>query len=244
MIDSALTLGQLGGTADAAGAYMDLPESIPPIVPEVYLDAYLQLYRGLTNSGRYPTTVYAAVHTGKNKLALQYHFFYYVGRVHEGDWELVQLEFNTSDVLRILRENISPSRIIYSQHGKGIDLNWQEAPTVLGHPVVYPALGSHANYFAPGAYSSETGENLGQNIVVDVLIDWTSVDGSAVVPLGLERQLDNADSYGEPRVMRFATDPWLSYSGRWGEITQPPYRSGPLGPAFQDSWLDPFEWWR
>lgn len=81
--------------------------------------------------------------------ALQYWFFYdfnYFANYHEGDWEQISIALNEG----------SPTELGYSSHKNGQRLAWNALGAnhdlVGTHPVVYVAVGSHANYFAPGAY--------------------------------------------------------------------------------------------
>ena len=100
-----------------------------------------------------------AVRTG-TRIVLQYWLFYYdnplilpptpVGtfwQSHEGDWELVNV---------VLDSDETPLEAAYSQHCSGQRKAWSgvtKSPSGSTHPVAYVALGSHANYFAPGAGS-------------------------------------------------------------------------------------------
>jgi hypothetical protein len=86
---------------------------------------------------------------------LQYHFFYAFNdwrlaangmNHHEGDWEMIA----------VYLKNALPYAVLFSQHGAGNIEKWDtlnKAVDKLGnvttHPVVYVALGSHANYSKP-----------------------------------------------------------------------------------------------
>lgn len=84
---------------------------------------------------------------------LQYWFFYFyddynltgdigqeAGRVgaHEGDWEMIEIQLDA---------NGDPQLAAYSQHKNGEQRPWAKVEKQGGRPVVYPARGSHANYF-------------------------------------------------------------------------------------------------
>jgi hypothetical protein len=97
-----------------------------------------------------PAIVYwNAVRDPSGDLALQYWFLYFYNghRVnrHEGDWEQVTLH---------LDESLVPLELGYSSHHSGERKDWVDLVEGLNrvgdHAVVYVALGSHANYFAPG----------------------------------------------------------------------------------------------
>jgi Vacuolar protein sorting-associated protein 62 len=96
-----------------------------------------------------PVVYWNAVGDPSGDLALQYWLLYFynghkVNR-HEGDWEQVTLH---------LDDNLVPVKLGYSSHHSGEREDWVDLVEGLNrvgdHPVVYVALGSHANYFAPG----------------------------------------------------------------------------------------------
>jgi hypothetical protein len=86
---------------------------------------------------------------------LQYHFFYAFNdwrlaangmNHHEGDWEM----------MAVYLKNDKPHAVLFSQHGAGNIEKWATTNKALDkqgvettHPVVYVALGSHANYSRP-----------------------------------------------------------------------------------------------
>ena len=87
--------------------------------------------------------------------ALQYWLFYYFDafpnnqrffitptawQLHESDWEFVEVLVNSKLDGRVAA---------YSKHCAGSVRPWQAVDAPHGHPVVYVARGSHANYFAP-----------------------------------------------------------------------------------------------
>jgi hypothetical protein len=102
-----------------------------------------------------PTT-YARVRSESGRTALQYWFFYIYNdfnNKHEGDWEMIQLDFDAPDATAALA--VSPTDVGYSQHDGAEAADWDASKLekVGGtHPVVYPAEGSHANYYGPALY--------------------------------------------------------------------------------------------
>ncbi|HET9910921.1 MAG TPA: hypothetical protein VFQ13_03475 [Anaerolineales bacterium] len=92
---------------------------------------------------------------GNDWKSLQYHFFYAFNdwrlaangiNHHEGDWEMVA----------VYLKNDEPYSLLLSQHGTGAMELWKDVQCVkdkIGdettHPLVYVALGSHANYSRP-----------------------------------------------------------------------------------------------
>jgi hypothetical protein len=182
--------------------------------------------------GTAPTT-YARVvgdpsHTGQ--IALQYWFFYVFNdynNKHEGDWEMIQLDFDASDAQQALA--LKPAEVGYSQHDGAERAHWGDSKLEIvdgTHPVVYPASGSHANYYRPALY-------LGRSAAQGVGCDDTQ---------GPSREL-------RPRVAFMPTDsvaylaayPWLGYDGHWGE-EQPGFYNGPTGPNTKVQWTTPITW--
>ncbi len=205
---------------------------------ETYRNAFIEA------GGNENVVIYAAIHRQQQRLVLQYWFFYYfnpwVNR-HEGDWEKIQLEFPTTDVLAILSLDVQPDAVFYGHHRKGEELPWNSV-SVGGHPVVYVANGSHANYGTAGTPFTGLG------------IDHSSDAGTALIPWNLVADAQKSSvygtsvsAYGEPVLIRPGTHGWLSFPGRWGEdVALDPLQgqSGPHGPAHQSAWLDPLNWWR
>ena len=86
---------------------------------------------------------------------LQYHYFYAFNdwrlaangmNHHEADWEMVA----------VYLKNDEPHAVLFSQHGAGNIEKWKTVHLAVDkqgnkttHPVVYVALGSHANYSRP-----------------------------------------------------------------------------------------------
>ena len=104
-------------------------------------------------------TVYAHVAKERaypSKLALQYWFFYIFNdfnNLHEGDWEMIQLNFDAPTAAQALTQQ--PTEVGYSQHEGAEKAAWDEAKLEKvdsTHPVVYPAAGSHANFFSEGLF--------------------------------------------------------------------------------------------
>ena len=107
----------------------------------------------------------------------------------------------------------------YSQHEGAERADWGDAKLQIvdgTHPVVYPAAGSHANYFDVGAVPRpQRGRRA-----------W-----AATTPTGPTH--DSAPARrGHPVRAADALPrqyPWLGYQGRWGE-RQPAFYNGPTGP--------------
>lgn len=161
----------------------------------------------------------AIVHPTTGEKILQYWLFYYYNPKdfvgfgkHEGDWEWVQVRLSPTNV---------PMSVALSQHGDGEKCDW--GPNVgvssSGHPVVYVAHESHANYF------------------------WA---GSHLLAGGLAEDVtrDDGQQYREvPNVVNVSTNAprWIdTWDGHWGAS----FGAGqsPRTPGKQSPWLDPWAW--
>ena len=197
---------------------------------------YLDWSRRLTKGHR--PTVYAHVATDPaypGQLALQYWMFYVFNdwnNLHEGDWEMIQLNFHASDASQALHEQ--PTEVGYSQHEGGERAGWGDSKLQIvdgTHPVVYPAAGSHANFFDEALYLGASGEQ-------GVGCDDTRNAGLVINPAVETIPSDPAEARAE--------FPWIAFQGRWGEL-QPAFFNGPTGPNLKTQWTHPISWshdWR
>jgi hypothetical protein len=186
------------------------------------------------NDGR-NAVVYAHIATQDgepDKLAVQYWFFWYYNRynnLHEGDWEGIQLMFDVGTVAEALQTR--PSSIGYSQHFGGEIAGWGDSPDtklelVDTHPVVFPALGSHASYFEPALYLGRSGS---QGFGCDDTQDATRRLEPDVVLLP-----DEVTDPNDPLA-------WLMFEGLWGEQRFGAF-SGATGPITKSRWSEPVDW--
>jgi hypothetical protein len=183
-------------------------------------------------------TAYAHVtsdpaHPGK--LALQYWFFYVFNdfnNLHEGDWEMIQLDFDAATAEAALATK--PTEVGYSQHEGAESASWSSAKVqkVAGtHPVVYPAAGSHANFYSSALF-------LGRSAAQGVGCDDTRGPNAQVRP--------TVAVVPQARDAYLREYPWLGFTGRWGE-KQPVFFNGPTGPNMKEQWTEPITWtetWR
>jgi len=176
--------------------------------------------------------VYAHVVTEPSrprKLALQYWFFYPFNdfnNTHEGDWEMIQLNFDADDAAEAL--DTTPVEVGYSAHEGATSSAWADdkLEVVGSRPVVYPAAGSHANKYSAALW-------LGSSAEAGVGCDDTR---------GPHRELS-------PRVETIPSDPaaaraaypWIAFQGRWGEL-QKAFFNGPTGPNLKRQWTEPISW--
>lgn len=137
---------------EGPGMIMDmLSRATERVAEEAYLQ-YAQILKREPNPVYYGRVLREKDGFGSEWVILQYHFFYAFNdwrlaangmNHHEGDWELVSVYLKDG----------APYAVLFSQHGSGNMVKWDAAAKVkdlLGadteHPVVYVALGSHANY--------------------------------------------------------------------------------------------------
>jgi hypothetical protein len=168
------------------------------------------------------------------RLALQYWFFYVFNdfnNTHEGDWEMIQLNFEAGSAAAALKTD--PYEVGYSSHEGAERATWGDDKLELvgGHPVVYPAAGSQANKFTSALY-------LGSSAEAGVGCDNT---------LGPHVELrPTVETLPSDPVLARAKFPWLAFQGRWGEL-QPAFFNGPTGPNLKTQWTQPIVWaqgWR
>ena len=188
-------------------------------------------------AGQQPV-VYAHVATDPGfpgKLALQYWFFYVFNdwnNLHEGDWEMIQLDFDASTPAQALE--LEPVQVGYSQHEGAERATWgaNKLEIVDGtHPVVHPAAGSHANFYGEALYLGASGSE-------GVGCDDTRGPSFDVLPIVKTIPSDAAGARAE--------FPWIAFEGRWGEL-RPAFFNGPTGPNLKEQWTEPIRWsesWR
>jgi hypothetical protein len=181
--------------------------------------------------------VYGAARRSGDRIDLQYWLWYPFNpyraapglwQVHEGDWEAVSVIVDLAG---------RPLHVGYSQHSRGVRRDWAGAPKQGTRPLVYVALGSHANY-------PDVGIHLFDPRVVEKLL-------ISIIRQGGGRPIDRT---GRGRVVRPALAPvnrvdpsWMRFAGQWGEDQylrvpggQPVAAGGgPRGPAFHDQWRRP-----
>jgi hypothetical protein len=169
--------------------------------------------------------VYGRIAPSKQGGAWLQYWFFYAGQDqdrgivrsgrHAGDWEMVQYRVDPDG---------RPVETVYAQHSGAERCDWKTVEQRGGHPVVYPAHGSHASYLRAG------------------IRDRTFPDPN-----------DEADGRGtavRPRLVRITSDSprWMRWPGRWGGARarwwNPAEQDSPVGPAFQlqGRWSDPDGW--
>jgi len=184
--------------------------------------------------------VYGAAFRTKSRIELQYWLWYpwnvysptvpagEIWQVHEGDWEAVSV---------ILDPRGKPLVVGLSSHCDGTRRDWAKVPKRGVQPLVYVALGSHANFFRPGEHPLDPA-------------CWTEQVIAIIEAYGA-RPVDHAGNGRllRPKLIRVTATSarWVAFAGRWGEdsfIHFPSndpilYGTGPPGPAFHDQWRKP-----
>ena len=223
-----------GGVAVGAPTEADLAEATGD---DWYLDlpgnalrpgcSYERFYDRLVSEQGISPTVYGRVATDAERpgrLMVQYWFFYLYNDWndrHEGDWEMVQLQFDAADAEDALAS--SPTLAAYAQHEGAQVSDWTDDDLEVDgtHPVVYVGEGSHAAYFSSRRWFGKSAQSgFGCD---DTLGPSTTVQPRVVL-------LDDA-----------SLPAWLAYPGHWGEH-RPSFNNGPTGPANKAKWLTPVRW--
>jgi hypothetical protein len=164
------------------------------------------------------------------KVALQYWLFYPFNdfnNTHEGDWEMVQLNFDAADAGDALRRD--PVEVGYSAHEGATSSAWKgdKVEVVDGtRPVLYPAAGSHANKYSAALW-------LGSSAEAGVGCDDTLGPHTELSP-----RVETIP--GDPAAAK-AAYPWIAFEGRWGELEKA-FFNGPTGPNLKQQWTEPITW--
>jgi hypothetical protein len=192
---------------------------------------YARAFAKLVEEGKAPAVTYAHIAREQNHpgFVLQYWFFWYFNQfndLHEGDWEGMQLSFESETPAEALHEE--PGEMILFQHAGGERADWEDAKVQKEgtHPIVYPAAGSHATFYDSAIYveNGQGGSGVGCDNTSEPLRELK------LRPVLLPETV--------PESGRFQ---WLSYDGRWGE-REKGFNNGPTGPQTKTVWREPFAW--
>jgi hypothetical protein len=176
--------------------------------------------------------MYGRLTTEQDHLVAQYWFFWVYNQwndVHEGDWEMVQLVFDTASPAAAL--DAGPETYAYAQHEGSeyatVGENDDRLVLVDGvRPVVFAAQGSHAAYFSSSRW-------FGKSAATGFGCDDTSSPIDQIEPELLFLPGDDVPTSG-PLA-------WLSYEGHWGQQA-PSFNNGPTGPVSKSQWAAPVTW--
>jgi hypothetical protein len=208
------------------GYHLDFPGNA--LQPGCTYEEWQQHLIGHSSPTMYARVVMQAGVPGK--LALQYWFFYVFNdwaNTHEGDWEMIQLNFDAATPADALVTH--PVEVGYSQHSSAERAKWGAAPLQVvdgTHPIVYVGKGSQANFFSSDLY-------LMRSSAEGVGCDDTTGPSVSVNPAVAVIPSDPAAS--------LKAYPWLGFLGRWGE-QQAAFYNGPTGPNQKEQWTEPFTW--
>jgi hypothetical protein len=223
-LEKAPTASDIAGLPD--GYYLNLDGQV---LGETCV--YAKDFAQLEKEGKAPAIVYAHIAREPNHsgFVLQYWFFWYFNQfndLHEGDWEGMQLSFESETTTEALHEE--PSEIILFQHAGGERASWSDSKVRKEgtHPIVYPAAGSHATFYDSAVYieNGQHGSGVGCDNTSEPLRELK------LRPVLLP---DTASEQGKFK--------WLSYDGRWGE-KEKGFNNGPTGPTTKTVWKEPFAW--
>jgi hypothetical protein len=229
---------KVDGPLPAGGADLRLDQRLCSAIEGVAASPCYAQAEAAHHSG---PVVYGAAFRAKGRIDLQYWLWYpyndysptvpagEIWQVHEGDWEAVSV---------ILDSAGKPLAAGYSQHSEGRSRTWAKVPRQGLRPLVYVAIGSHANYFSPGTQPFDP------RVVDKLFISIIEQSGQKA-----------ADHTGKGRVIRpklvrvSGTSPgWMAFAGRWGEdeyLHVPGGQavrsggSGPQGPVLHEQWQRP-----
>ncbi len=191
-----------------------------------------------------PVLAYAASFADADRTVLEYWLFYPFDlysvsdppnefwQDHEADWEAVAVVLDTTTPSKP-----KPLLVAGSRHCSGARRDWARVARRGTHPVVYVALGSHANYFGPG----------------EIPLDrscWPPVARAIFKAYGVP--LRDHVAHGQELTpalapVAAAAPSWMTFAGAWGETQYVhfpknapfAYGYGPKGPAFHALWRKP-----
>ncbi len=222
-------------------------EPCSPTLPLGGLACYVTAW----TKGHGAPVVYGRVARLEDRMVLQYWYFYYdntysytyppsdlLWQAHEGDWEVVNV---------VLTATEAPLYVGYSQHCTGARRSWAVTPRAAEtHPIVYVAIGSHANEFSPGVHPipiqciPTAAIALLRQLRLPLPHDVAGV-GDVAGPPG---------TGGDVSPIRKIDDShpsWVAFPGFWGELQYfhaapvgtVPLGASPVGPAYHGVWRDP-----
>jgi Vacuolar protein sorting-associated protein 62 len=238
-------------TRKTAAGWEPVPGPLPAGGADLRLDQRLcTAFDGLAATSCYVSAeaahgaapvVYGAVFRTRDRIDLQYWLWYPYDdfspaypatdfwEVHEGDWEAVSV---------ILDRAGAPLTVAYSQHRKGRRRAWALTPKRGLRPLVYVALGSHANFPSPGEHP-----------LVPPAVDQATIN--VMRAYGIAQPADHTakGTVIRPALVRVTsrTPSWMTFAGAWGEsgYVHIPGRdplvagAGPRGPTFHPQWQRP-----
>jgi hypothetical protein len=153
---------------EGPGLVMDMLSQATEKIAKEAATLYAEILRQHRQPTYYGRVVRETDKAGNHWTILQYHFFYAFNdwrlaangfNHHEGDWEMSA----------VYLKNDLPYAVLLSQHGAGNIEPWEtmikaqdKDGNVTTHPIIYTALGSHANYSKPDVIRSPAMYNPGR----------------------------------------------------------------------------------
>jgi hypothetical protein len=239
-INLLITLGLVGG--DAISWFMDVQSPQSDSATDVAIEKYKKCKKE-------KLFVYGRVVSDDAWAVLQYHYFYAfndyrktAGGInnHEGDWEMVAVFLKNKNYAKELEAYI-PFGVACSQHENGELRFWESIEHLQERPIIYTALGSHANYFEPREIYETSYQFSGITrkvvAVLDSILKWFhgGEEGTGLPPEKVDGNYENNDALNKEWqiVLISDTEPkWVNYKGLWGQKTNHPNESGPTGPMW------------
>jgi len=161
---------------EAPGVVMDMMSNASETVARKSFRQYQEILQKDSQPVYYGRVTKRQDDEGNYWISLQYHFFYAFNdwrlaangiNHHEGDWEMVA----------VYLKNDEPYSVLFSQHGSGAMELWKNIRCAKDqdgnettHPIIYVALGSHANYSKPEVIRSPS---LFREGLVQRFLYWT-----------------------------------------------------------------------
>jgi hypothetical protein len=223
--------GDVVATAPAAADLANGPADRWIDLPGNALDPGCSYERWAASLGAEPS-IYGRVTYDAGRTVVQYWFFWVYNQwndVHEGDWEMIQLDFGAPSADAALAAD--PATYAYAQHEGSeyatVGRNDGKLTLIDGtHPVVYAGQGSHAAYFSSSRWFGKSG-------ATGFGCDDTRGPLDQVRPALIALPGDDVPTTGSLA--------WLSYAGHWGQQA-PSFDNGPTGPVSKSQWAEPVQW--
>jgi Vacuolar protein sorting-associated protein 62 len=187
---------------------------------------------GVRDASGWKVYVHAYPNSGGG-VNLQYWFFYayndFVSSAnHEADWEHITVRLNASQQV---------DSIYYGQHtGEKTLYPYQVTWYGTTHPQVWVGDGSHASYPSEGECDATINEGMNQSCWSNLDQRWFTWSGGQAGAQGLQGGgLVNLGEMPQAPTLKRAMpgQEWISYSGRWGEVGNVEFTSGPRSPGYQ-----------
>lgn len=206
--------------------FLDI-RGVEPDPPKKSQAAYDAIENQLLRAGTRPTAyVNVTRYDDTGEYAVQYWFLYLFNfrlNEHESDWEQITVRLDSDK---------SPTGVFYSAHEGGGDGGWGAIEKEGEHPIVYVALGAHANYFRPGSHRVPVGCRRVIGSITrclrgrKVLVDVADGLGRTLRP----RDYDVQELTGRPFVGSYGTGNYVVLTRRPDVLSDPRTRG---------AWKDP-----